>query len=235
MSASTTYAGAQFSARYSAVVTNLSDPYGVFGASAIGDRIVGSIRYALPAPPPTYQDPTYASYDFAVAPGAGTRMTASLGSIEMRATQSVFVGLYNFEDPNSPPDSIYGYDFQFIDADTSVFTTSGLPAGYQLGDGGAYVGLFAMDPALIDFPNAPVSLLPLSAYDSYFTGAFAYVDIRDANGRYVDSAFIEFQLTRLTAVPEPSSAALAALALPVLCVWARRARTRLANRDRSTG
>ena len=128
------------------------------------------------------------------------------------------------QDPNSPPDSIYGNDFQFIDGDTSLLRTTGLPNGFSLSFLSDYVGLFVTDPSLIDFPNAPSTLLPLEQYDSFYTGAFLGVDVLDANGHFAGNAVVEFQLISLTSVPEPSSALLAGIAFPLIVAWARRAR-----------
>ncbi len=217
-------AGGMLNVRYSAVVTDVNDAYGVFGSVAPGDSIDGIIRYSLPAPPPDYADPTFATYTFPVTAGGSTLMTANLGSLSFQSIQNVIVQVYNTEDPNSPPDSLYGNDFQFIDGDTSHLRTTGLPSGFSLGSLGTDIGFFATDPSLIDFPNAPSTLLPLEQYDSYFTGGLLDVHIIDANGHLAGYAGIDFQLISLTSVPEPSSALLAGLALPLIVAWARRSR-----------
>ncbi len=215
-------AGFLLDARYTGVVVSISDTYGIFGPVALGDSIGGVIQYPTPTQPPYYGDPTNVYYDFPVTPGGDAQMTANLGSLNVRATSDLNVALYNRANPKSPGDSIYGYDFQFNDGDVSLLRTAGLPAGYHLGYLDADVGLISTDPSRIGFPNLPSSLLPLEQYDSYFTGGALSVDILDASGRYIDGAFIEFQLTSVaSAVPEPSSALLTALALPLIAAWAR--------------
>ncbi|MEJ7636977.1 MAG: hypothetical protein WKF75_03045 [Singulisphaera sp.] len=211
-------------ARYTGVVTAVQDTYGVFGSVALGESVGGIIRYSAPARPPDIGFPDLAEYRFPVTPGGGTLMTASLGALDLRATRNLVVDVYNIADPISPPDSIYGYSFQFNDGDVSRLRMTGLPRGFQLSFLDAVVGLFATDPSLIQFPNPPSTLLPVERYDSYTGGLFT-VQIRDANGRFVESAAIEFQLTSLTAVPEPSSALLAGVAFPLIVAWAQRRRS----------
>jgi hypothetical protein len=219
------WAGSVFDYRYGGVVTNVTDQYGVFGSVAIGDTVNGIIRYAVPTPPPDYADPTFAQYDLPVTPGGTTLMTASLGALHLQSMQDVFVQSYNMEDPNSPGDSLYGHDFQFIDGDTSVLHTGGLPSGFKLTFAGADFGLFSTDRSLIPFPDPPSMLLAIEQYDSYFTGGILSVDVVNASGHFVENSVIEFQLTELSAVPEPRSALLLGIALPFIIafgLWKRR-------------
>ena len=226
-----TPASAEFllNTRYSGVVTEISDQYGIFGPVAAGDAVEGILRFTAPTGPPDFQDPTVVAYTFPVTPG-GSLMTARLGALDLRSTGELFVHLDHFDDPDF---MIYGYDFQFIDGDVSLLNTSGLPAGYTLSFASAYVGLFATDPATLDFPNLPSDLLPLEGYDPESTGGLFSVQIRDANGVYVESAFLSFRLTGLRAVPEPSTALMVGAAAPLIAAYSRRRRTGLNRRTTS--
>jgi hypothetical protein len=215
-------AGFVLNARYDGVVTDVRDTYGLFGSVAAGDSVSGIIQYSSPTVPPDYEDPTFAQYIFPVTPGGATMMTGSVGALDLHSTQNVILGLYNMEDPSSPADSLYGHDFQFIDGDNSLLNTSRLPSGFTLSNLGVYVSLISTDPSLFDFPTPPSELLPIEKYDSYFTSGNFLVTVRDANGHFVEFAAIDFQLTSLSSVPEPTSAILAGVALPLIAVLARR-------------
>lgn len=211
-------AGFNLNAEYSGTVVGVFDTYGVFGAITPGDSVGGVIRYSVPEQPPVFEDPFYAFYDFPVTPDGSTLMTATVGGLTLQSTQNLFVQTYNFGDP----DFIFGSDFQFGDGDVSLLNTAGLPAGYTLSFLGAYVGLFGTDPTLFDFPTPPSAVLPLSQYDTPFTGGFLFVVIQDGQGQFVDSAFVDFRLTAVTAVPAPPTVALAAAGLPLAAAWVRR-------------
>ena len=86
-------AGGVFDVRYTAVVTNVNDPYGVFGSITTGDSVDGIIRYSLPAPPPDYEDPTYAFYTFPVTAGGSTLMTANTGAQPAIDTERLRAGV----------------------------------------------------------------------------------------------------------------------------------------------
>jgi hypothetical protein len=214
-------AGPVLDVSYTGVVTNITDTYGVFGPVALGNAVGGVIRYPVPSRPPDFDDGSTAQYNLAVTPGGSTRMTADLGSLHFAATRELMGQVYNVEDG----DSIHGYDFLFEDGDASVLRTAGLPSGLRLSAVTADVGLFVTDPALVDYPNLPSTLLPLADFDSFFTDSILSVDVRDSNGHLVQRAVIEFQLTSVSAVPEPASVLLAGLAIPLLAARARRRRT----------
>ena len=101
-------------------------------------------------------------------------------------------------------------------------TTTGLPAGYRVRYVDPDFGLFVTDPSLFDPPNPPSTLLPIEQYsDSIYTGGTIHAVIEDANGHFVGSADLGFQLTSVSSVPEPSSALLAGVAFSLIAAWAR--------------
>lgn len=222
-------AGFQLDARYSGVVVGIRDTYGVFGPVSPGDSVEGIIRYSG-SELPFLDDPTGASYELPVTPGGPNLMTLVVGALDVRTTQTLLLDVYNLPDPN-PADSFFGYVFQFNDGDVGPLSQGGLPSGYQLKFLDGVVGLFTTDVTRLNFPDPPTSLpppsslLPLDQYDSWATGGSLVVQVRDASGRFVEFANIDFQLTSLTAVPEPSSALLAAMGLPAVVIWARRRRS----------
>jgi hypothetical protein len=214
-------------ARYTGVVTNVTDAYGVFGPVAPGDSVDGIVRYASPNRPPDFGDDTLASYNFPVTNRGSNELTVNLGGLHLAATGNFIVSVYNVPDPDSPADSIFGYDFFSHDGDTALLATAGLPNGDSFSLLNAVVGLYSTDPSLpFDPPNPPSTLLPIDRYDSAFTGGVLVAQISDADGRLVDEARISFQLTSATAVPEPSSALLVGMALPLIAARARRKRSR---------
>lgn len=164
-------AGFVLDAKYSGVVNDISDPYGIFGPVTLGDSVSGIVRYSSPTRPPDFGDDTQAEYHFPVTPGGYNLMTANLGALHLQSTQNVIAVVYNQPDPNSPADSIFGYDFQFNDGDTSLMTTTGLPAGDRVRYVDPDIGLYVTDPSLFDPPNPPSMLLPIEQYsDSIYTG-----------------------------------------------------------------
>lgn len=199
-------AGTILDYRYTGVLTDFYDPYGVFAAVAPGDMISGEIKYSAPAPTPIDYG-SMLQYPFPVTTGGGNLMTAAVGPLDLRSTQQLIVQVY---DPVAT--GATGVDFQFGDADASQLNAPQLPPGLSVTGAGAYVGLNATDFGLSTFPNLPTSLAPLSLYDSPLTGSFLFADIRDSSGSYVDGAFVGFALTSLTAVPEPTTLTMVATA-----------------------
>ncbi|MBX9583642.1 MAG: PEP-CTERM sorting domain-containing protein [Gemmataceae bacterium] len=182
--------------RYTGEVIDVYDPFGVFAGVSVGDPVAGSIRLSPPVPSPI--DLGYeAAYLFPV-PGGGNELSAA-GPLDFEASGLFLAGVSN------PAETGYaGLRFLF-DIDPS---TGGLPPGYTLSFPFSQVDLLSTDLSTSTYPDLPSALLPLAAYDAFTLGDL-YVDILDANGDYVDSAYVIYRVTGLTAVvPEPASLAL---------------------------
>lgn len=197
--------------QFEAEVIGVFDEYGLFGTIAEGDGLTGRLRYGNQV---SFEDgdDTFIYRELSVLPGGVNQMSVSIGELTFGATQKFIAQSYNME---FDVDSIYGTDFQFNDADTSILNLANLPSGYQVRLG-ALVALFLNDPTLSTFPELPSSLLQLDMYDGWATGGFVYADLYNAQGQFIDFAIVEFRLTSLTTVPEPSSGLLAFTGL-MLC------------------
>lgn len=215
--------------QYSGIVTSVDDPYGVFGAIAPGSSVSGLLRLSNPTPSPDIVRPGQANYDFPVTPDGRNLLSTAVGSLNAQSTQNLLVQVYG------PPTGSTGIDFQFSDAETSSLNLSQLPAGYSVSLG-SYVGFFTTDVAQSTFPDLPSALLPLSQYNARSTGGFLFVDIRDATGEFISTAYVDFQITTLTAVPEPSSGLMAMLGFGLVgaCSLRRRAAELLSCAHRRT-
>ena len=194
--------------QFGAEVIGVLDEYGLFGTIAEGDGLTGRLRYGNQV---SFEDgdDTFIYRELSVTPGGVNQMSVSIGELAFGATQKIIAQSYNME---FDEDGIYGTDFQFNDADTSILNLENLPLGYQVRLG-ALVALFLNDPTLSTFPELPSSLLQLDMYDGWATGGFFYADFYNAQGQFIDFAIVEFRLTSLTTVPEPSSGLLAFVGL----------------------
>jgi hypothetical protein len=197
---------------YTGVVTDVYDPFNLFAGVSPGTPVSGQFQFSAPVPPPVFSP----SANFTFSVGGGNQMTATVGGYSLQARQQLFARVYN---PGRP---FAGNEFQFADSDPSPLSTADLPLGYELSDAGALVELLTRDLSTNTFPNLPSELLPLARYNRA-AGGFFFVDVFDAQGDYVDSAFIDFRLTSLQRVPEPASVAVFA-GLLAAGGWAARRR-----------
>ncbi len=209
---STSFAGLIL--RYSGEVNLTDDPFGIFSGVQLGDTVTGELQYDLPDAFFDYGD--MVQYTYNVMPGGINRMIANVGVYSLTPSSTIYLQTY---DPNS---FSAGVDFQFLDGDSSMLSAAGLPAGFQIGSVGAYVGLFTQSfRSSISFPAPPTTILELSQYDDPITGGFLFADVLDANSNYQTTAFVGFSLNSIQAVPEPSSIATAGVFLGLLVVRKR--------------
>ncbi|QEH32772.1 hypothetical protein OJF2_12530 [Aquisphaera giovannonii] len=207
----TAVAGYAVDMSYTAEVTAVDDPFGVFGAVAPGDAIAGILRYAGDAMPGFAPSLHY----FPVTAGGGTLMTVGLGGIEVASPSRLNVTAYDQPEP--------GYQFQFASLDTSMLNSPG--PGYEFDYLEAAILLRGTNLAPYGYPDPPSALLPLAAYDVAAAGWLS-VGLFDEDFNFYE-ARVDFRLTSLQSVPEPSSVLLLGASCSPILAWALGRRSRL--------
>ncbi len=195
-----------------------------FGASAVNGTMVGGSFAYDESLASDSNFGTFASWTLPVTPGGPNQMELLAPDFRLKATSNVIAQGYD-----DPAQNLGGFDFQFMDSDTSNLNSSGLPSGFTLRNAGFLLSFVSDDPALSTMPNLPTSFDPLSQWNASdpflapygVSGAFgfAFVDVFNANGNYVDTAFASFSLESVTAVPEPGTCAFMTFVVAVGIIW----------------
>ncbi|OJW16740.1 MAG: hypothetical protein BGO49_15860 [Planctomycetales bacterium 71-10] len=211
-------ADAIYDYHYTGVVTSVSDDYGLFGDVPVGAQVSGDLRLVGPATGTPVLD-LGVTYIFPVGPGVGNVFNAIVDGRTFEASQGLAAIVTNSLRYTNPGTNINGGD------DPSKLDASGVPDDEYLAN--LSIHLFFRFPAGQPgtYPDLPTSLLPLSQYGDFpvLSGSVtAYTN--DSDDDTASTSTIQFRITSLTAVPEPTSIVSCALGLAGLAGRALRRR-----------